>query len=64
MSKEKINSKMECPVCALLFARNYLLTHLQKQHGNIFGTEDWANSRYAKNFDRIKTEHQKVWGTT
>jgi hypothetical protein len=61
MDKDYINSKIECPVCTLLFAKNYLLVHL-KSHSNIWGTPDWDSSRYAKKFVKIKEEHKKKWG--
>jgi len=60
-NRDYINSKMECPICALLFAKNYLLVHL-KRHSNIWGTPQWEGSRYAKNFERIKADHKKKWG--
>jgi len=59
--KKYTNSKIECPVCALLFAKNYLLVHL-KRHSNIWGTPEWKGSRYEKNLERIKEEHKKKWG--
>ena len=59
VSKEYVNSKIICPVCNLEFAKNYLKTHLIKQHSNIYGTESWEGSRYEKNFERIKEEHKK-----
>jgi uncharacterized C2H2 Zn-finger protein len=62
VSKEYINSKIVCPVCNLEFAKNYLKTHLNKQHTNIFGTKEWEGSRYEKNFERIKEEHKKKFG--
>ncbi len=52
------NSRINCPVCNLLFAKNYLLTHLKSQHSNIYGTPDWEGSRYQKNFEQIKKEHK------
>ncbi len=61
-NKDYINSKLACPVCTLHYAKNYLLVHLNKQHGNIYGTPNWENSRYAKNFIKIKEEHKKRWG--
>lgn len=61
MSKEYINSKILCPVCNLEFAKNYLKTHLNKQHSNIYGTDKWLGSRYEKNFERIKYLHKKKW---
>ena len=61
-NKQYINSKLECPVCALHYAKNYLLVHLTKQHSNIYGTQDWVSSRYAKRFIEIKEAHRKLWG--
>lgn len=60
-SKEYINSKIECPVCRCDFAKNYLLVHLNKQHSNIFGTELWDSSRYAKHYEKIKETHKLKW---
>lgn len=60
-SQEYINSKLCCPVCNLEFAKNYINTHLNRQHHNIYGTPQWAVSRYAKNFERIKENHKKKW---
>ena len=51
------NSKLECPVCSREFAKNYLSTHLSKQHANIYGTEDWEKSRYNIKFIKIKENH-------
>ena len=61
MSKEYINSKIECCVCKKDFAKNYILVHLQKQHNNIYGTKDWEGSIYEENFIRIKKEHKLKW---
>ena len=61
-NKDYINSKITCPVCNISYAKNYLLVHLNKQHGNIYGTPQWESSRYAKNFIIIKAEHRKRWG--
>ncbi len=61
MDKEYINSKMECPICKRDFAKNYLMVHLSKQHSNIYNTEAWWDSRYNKNFERIKKEHRLKW---
>jgi hypothetical protein len=61
MSKEYINSKIECPVCKRDFAKNYLMVHLKKQHSNIYDTPLWENSRYSKNWDSIKKEHKLKW---
>ena len=52
------NSKIECPVCSLLFAKNYLSVHLTKQHANIYGKPEWEASRYARNFVEIKRLHR------
>ena len=60
--KEYINSKIECPVCAIHYAKNYLLVHLNKQHSNIYNTALWENSRYSKRFTEIKEAHRKQWG--
>jgi|LakMenEpi03Aug12_release.lakeMendotaPanAssembly.Ray.scaffolds.fasta_scaffold335072_2 uncharacterized C2H2 Zn-finger protein len=49
-----INSKLECPVCSIFKARNYLMCHLQKQHSNIWGKPEWISSRYALKFQKIK----------
>tara|TARA_R110000765_G_scaffold83448_2_gene162118 strand:+ start:376 stop:675 length:300 start_codon:yes stop_codon:yes gene_type:complete len=62
-TQEYINSKLCCPVCNLEFAKNYINTHLTRQHHNIYGRPEWANSRYAKNFERIKNSHKKKWST-
>ncbi len=59
--RDFINSKLECPVCALHFAKNYLLVHLTKQHSNIYGTKGWDSSRYKVNYDKIKKEHKELW---
>mgnify|MGYP001564412671 CR=1 FL=1 len=59
--KSFINSKLECPICALHFAKNYLLVHLTKQHSNIYGTTAWDSSRYKVNYDKIKKEHKELW---
>jgi hypothetical protein len=61
MNKDYINSKILCPVCNLEFAKNYLKTHLVKQHSNIYKTPAWIGSKYEKNFERIKQEHKKKW---
>ena len=61
MNKQYINSKILCPVCNLEFAKNYLKTHLIKQHSNIYNTPAWIGSKYEKNFERIKREHKKKW---
>jgi hypothetical protein len=61
-NKLYINSKITCPVCAMWYAKNYLLVHLKKQHSNIYGTTDWDSSRYAKYFIEIKRAHRKLWG--
>tara|TARA_R100000951_G_scaffold6385_2_gene6514 strand:+ start:5914 stop:6120 length:207 start_codon:yes stop_codon:yes gene_type:complete len=63
MSKEYINSKIECPVCRRDFAKNYLMVHLKKQHSNIYGTDAWDNSRYNKNWENIKIKHKSKWDT-
>ena len=52
------NSKLTCPVCSLLFAKNYLSVHLSRQHANIYLTPEWEASRYAKNFIEIKRLHR------
>lgn len=54
MSANYINSKLECPVCSIFKARNYLMCHLQKQHSNIWGKPEWDASRYALKFQKIK----------
>ncbi len=59
--RDFINSKLECPVCALKFAKNYLLVHLNKQHSNIYGKPAWDTSRYKINYDKIKKEHKELW---
>tara|TARA_R110001606_G_scaffold337131_2_gene485108 strand:- start:2742 stop:2939 length:198 start_codon:yes stop_codon:yes gene_type:complete len=59
--RDFINSKLECPICALHFAKNYLLVHLTKQHSNIYGTKAWDSSRYKVNYDKIKKEHKDIW---
>jgi len=61
MDKEYINSKLECPICTLLFAKNYLNVHLQKQHSNIYGTDKWNDSRYAVRLEKIKKDHKDRW---
>ena len=61
MNKDYINSKILCPVCNLEFAKNYLKTHLTKQHSNIYNTPAWIGSKYEKNLERIKQEHKKKW---
>ena len=61
-SKAFINSRLNCPVCTLLFAKNYIGVHLKKQHSNIYNTADWDGSRYAENYERIKREHRIKWG--
>ncbi len=58
LNKEYTNSRILCPVCRLLFAKNYLLNHLKKQHTNIYGLPEWEGSRYQKNFENIKKEHK------
>lgn len=58
LDKNYTNSRINCPVCNLQFAKNYLLTHLKRQHQNIYGTPHWESSRYAKNFEQIKKEHK------
>ena len=60
--KDYINSKIECPVCTIHYAKNYLLVHLNKQHSNIYGSDMWESSRYAKRFIEIKETHRKLWG--
>jgi len=60
-NKNYINSKIECPICTIFYAKNYLNVHLKKQHSNIYGTDQWENSRYASNFEKIKTEHKNRW---
>lgn len=61
MSKDYINSKIECPVCKRDFAKNYLIVHLKKQHSNIYNTPQWETSRYNKNWEYIKKEHKIKW---
>ena len=61
MSKDYINSKIECPVCKRDFAKNYLIVHLKKQHANIYNTPQWETSRYNKNWEYIKKEHKIKW---
>ena len=60
-NKDYINSKILCPVCNRDFAKNYLLVHLTKQHNNIFNKPEWENSRYAKNYEKIKQDHKDFW---
>ncbi len=59
--REYINSKIECPVCRIDYARNYLVVHLKKQHKNIYNTPEWTDSFYAKNWENIKKKHKKRW---
>lgn len=63
MTKEYINSKIECPVCRRDFAKNYLMVHLKKQHSNIYGTDAWEQSRYNVNWNNIKVQHKLKWDT-
>jgi len=58
LDKNYTNSRINCPVCNLQFAKNYLLTHLKRQHQNIYGTSGWEGSRYSKNFEQIKKDHK------
>ena len=63
-TRDFVNSKISCPVCSLLFARNYIKVHLNKQHSNIYNTADWEESRYADNYEKIKKAHKIKWGIT
>ena len=61
MDPPYVNSKITCPVCLLNFAKNYLKTHLLKQHQNIYNTPAWEGSKYEARFEDIKDQHKKKY---
>tara|TARA_R110000796_G_scaffold82899_1_gene181828 strand:+ start:1192 stop:1431 length:240 start_codon:yes stop_codon:yes gene_type:complete len=61
MDPPYVNSKITCPVCLLIFAKNYLKTHLLKQHQNIYNTPAWEGSKYETRYKDIKEQHKKKY---
>ena len=57
-----VNSKLECPICKRLYAKNYMQQHLAMQHSNIYNTPAWETSRYFQNYIQIRENHKKLWG--
>jgi len=60
MDKHYTNSKIECPVCKKSFAKNYMLNHLKRRHGNCYGTEWW--DRYSDRYKQIVSDNKKLFG--
>jgi phage FluMu protein Com len=53
------NSKINCPVCNKLLAKNYLTSHLKSVHRNCYGTEWWE--KYAERLKKIKEDNKKLY---
>lgn len=59
MNKEYTNSKIECPICAKKYAKNYLTTHLKLIHSNCYGTDYWL--RYLPKYEQILKDNKKLF---
>ena len=53
------NSKIQCPVCNKLLAKNYVNNHLKKQHSNCYGTIFWE--KYSQRYKQILMDNRKLY---
>ena len=54
-----VNSKICCPICNKLLAKNYMNIHLKKQHSNCYGTNFW--DKYSKRYKEIIADNKKIY---
>ena len=54
-----VNSKIQCPICAKLLAKNYMTIHLKKQHSNCYGTIFWE--KYSQRYQKILADNKKLY---
>ena len=57
LEKEYINSKIECPICCKLLAKNYMTNHLKARHSNCYGTIFWE--KYSDRYKKILEDNKK-----
>ena len=54
-----INSKIHCPICNKLLAKNYMKNHLKKQHSNCYGTMFWG--KYSQRYKKILEDNKRLY---
>ena len=54
-----INSKIPCPICKKLLAKNYMNNHLKKQHSNCYGTIFWE--KYSQRYKQILEDNKRLY---
>ena len=59
MDKGYTNSKIECPICAKLLAKNYMTNHLKIRHSNCYGTIFWE--KYSDRYRKILQDNKKTF---
>ena len=62
MDKGYVNSKIECPICGKLLAKNYMTNHLKARHSNCYGTIFWE--KYSEKYKKILADNKKMFETT
>jgi hypothetical protein len=62
MDKGYINSKIECPICCKLLAKNYMTNHLKSRHSNCYGTIFWE--KYSDRYNKILTDNKKMFANS
>jgi phage FluMu protein Com len=56
-NRDYVNSRIPCPICDKVLAKNYMTAHLKARHSNAYKTEWW--DRYVKKYRETLKENRE-----